>query len=43
MKLVFGEGGGYPIPLGEDIYFTIQTEEVYINENSQIKNTTSIF
>ena len=39
MKLVFGEGGGYPIPLGEDIYFTIQTEEVYINENSQIKNT----
>ncbi|WP_418571744.1 M20/M25/M40 family metallo-hydrolase, partial [Intestinibacter bartlettii] len=39
IKLVFGEGGGYPIPLGEDIYFTIQTEEVYINENSQIKNT----
>ena len=41
IKLVFGEGGGYPIPLGEDIYFTIQTEEVYINENSQIKNTST--
>lgn len=41
IKLVFGEGGGYPIPLGEDIYFTIQTEEVYIDENSQIKNTST--
>ncbi len=38
IKLVFGEGGGYPIPLGEDIYFTIQTEEVYIDENIKIKN-----
>ena len=38
IKLVFGEGGGYPIPLDKDIYFTIQTEEVYIDENSQIKN-----
>ena len=41
IKLVFGEGGGYPIPLGEDIYFTIQTEEVYINKNSKIKNTST--
>lgn len=38
IKLVFGEGGGYPIPLDKDIYFTIQTEEVYIDENNQIKN-----
>ena len=41
IKLVFGEGGGYPIPLGEDIYFTIQTEEVYINKNIKIKNTST--
>ena len=35
IKLVFGEGGGYPITLGKDIYFTIQTEEVYINEKTK--------
>lgn len=31
VKLVLGEGGGYPIPLENDVYFTIQTGEVYTN------------
>lgn len=31
VKLVFGEGGGYPIQLDNNIYFTIQTGEIYMD------------
>lgn len=31
VKLVFGEGGGYPIQLDNNIYFTIQTGEIYMH------------
>lgn len=29
IELVLGEGGGYPIPLGDDFFFTLQTGEIY--------------
>lgn len=38
VKLVFGEGGGYPIQLGNNIYFTIQTGEIYM-DSEEINNT----
>lgn len=31
VKLVLGEGGGYPIQLDNNIYFTIQTGEIYMD------------
>lgn len=36
-ELVIGEGGGYPISLGEDIYYTFQTGEIY----PELKTTNS--
>lgn len=37
VKLVLGEGGGYPIQLKSDYYFTIQTEEVYAYNIDDLK------
>ena len=33
VKLVLGEGGGYPILLEDNVYFTIQTGEIYVDSN----------
>lgn len=37
LKLVIGEGGGYPIELKSDYYFTIQTEEIYPYNSYELK------
>ncbi|MFQ7520889.1 MAG: M20/M25/M40 family metallo-hydrolase [Clostridium sp.] len=37
LKLVIGEGGGYPIDLKSDYYFTIQTEEIYPYNSYELK------
>ena len=37
LKLVIGEGGGYPIVLKSDYYFTIQTEEIYPYNSYELK------
>lgn len=37
VRLVLGEGGGYPIKLKSDYYFTIQTEEIYAYNVDELK------